>query len=341
MTSIHITITQPDDVEAWPEQGHHLRIESFEAGRQLRWLDTHDVAVGVGGNDVEVCEGLHIMRLSSTEGSYVEEQIRVHDGERGEVRMRLEKALYPYVRPMTFGLMNPQIMNAENAWKAMTGEGRDVVERACAPPWKSAIETAPKTPGIHVAMATEGGARTIFRLPWSPEARVDVRHYGRSEVNRQRTRARYDHPRLGMILPYLAMNQVAMAMPHANSLIEDGTFERMCIDGDACGAMAIALIVDGNHHQQDGEQTLRRVHEAFPDLPDAGILLASRIHHADRDAAIGIMLTSFEKGPPCFTASAIALRDAALHLGDVKEISAKRAISFFLDPGSLFTSARI
>lgn len=343
MTSLTIKIAQPAG-EPWPAHGHHVRIDCYDIAGRMRHIEGRDIAMSVGSTRVDTVPGHHIIRLFATEGSFVEEQIEIREGQDAEVRLTLEAPCFPFHRPEAFSILSPRAFDTTTAWQVMEGEG-DAIIPPFTPDTIADPRRLPSIPGIHMAMSEVLGRRTMFRLPWSPDAILDARHYGSDEgrePDRQRTRARCVHQTLGMLMPHVAMNQINHALPQVQALMAQGALEQLCRDGDACGAMAMTLVLDANHHERDPDADIEMVAEAFPSLPDPLVLLAYRRVVTNRlDDAVELALRSFDHGPPCFTQTVSTLNMLAIHLHDVSEIKAKRRIASRVDPGSLFTSIRI
>lgn len=354
MSRVHVTIAQPKGADAWPTSGHHLSIGSYGAGAgPLKHLETIDLGVPVGESAIDVPAGQHVIRLFSAEGSFLEEQVETAEGQSVAVSFTLEGPRYPYRRPRSFGMLNPAAMDVEAAWATFEGAGWDAISDGLV--WKPIVEyadiglprvdAAPTRPGLHLALSEIEGHVTVFRLPWSPRADIDLRHYGHEGTDtqvRQHTRLRYVHPDLGMVLPHLAMNQIQDVLPHVRALMAAGALEMMCEEDDACGAMAIAHVLAAMRHEADPTASLRMVVDAFPTLPDPKLLLAYQmLWGGDQDEIVDLVRQALALGPPCFTLSVSTLRDLTYHLEDVADIAARGRMAARVDPGSLFTSVII
>lgn len=332
---MRIEITQPEG-HVWPARGHHLRIMTFEDIGAHRG-STLDVAVDVGVNHIDTDEGHHVLRLFHTEGTWEEKQIAA--GDDPTARFVLPAPDYAYVRPDGVAMLEGT--TAEDAWAMFTRGTRPTAAPVLAAPFAN-----PTGPGIRVALANTEGACTAFMVPaTSADAVLDARVYPADPEMRRppRIRMRWDHPELGMILPHLAMFQIGSAAPHVDVLLAEGAFERFCRDGDACGALAIMHVqIERRRELGNPLPLLRMLVDAFPDLPDAHILMAyEELLADDREASVERTRRAIAAGPPVLTPTIRVLQSLIHHHEEVPDIVAVRAVCGAVDPGCLFTSVRL
>lgn len=332
---MRIEIIQPEGYR-WPERGHHLRIMTFEDMSAKRG-STLDVAVDVGINEIETDEGHHVLRLFHTEGTWEEKQ--THAGDDPVASFVLPMPEYAYVRPDRIEMSG--VTNAQDAWTLLTRGAREAAAPVLISP-----SSVPTAPGIRVAIASTGGERTAFMVPATrDDAVIDARVYPADpDMNRAaRIRMRWDHPDLGMVLPHLAMFQIGSAAPHVDVLVAEGAFERFCRDGDVCGALAIAHVqIERRREVGDPAPILRMLEESFPDQPDALILSAYEdLLKDDRASSLMRIRRAIAAGPPVLTATVKVLRSLVYQHDDQPDVVEVHRILGMVDPGCLFTSARL